>query len=83
MSGGRITLSDGSSWPRPAQERDEEYGISNRLRHAPIENITRSDLLIAASIIDAYGHLVGMTQRRRNSVCGEIQRSIEAEEPHV
>lgn len=76
----RIKLSDGTSWPRPSQEHDDYYGVGNRLRYMPMETITRSDLLIAAEIVSAYGHLVSLPQRRRNAVCAEIQRSIQAEE---
>ena len=66
-----ITTSDGSSWPRPALESDEEYGIGHKLRYG---KPTRSDLLVAASIIDSYGYLVMQaTQKKRDLVCREIR----------
>lgn len=54
----RINLPDGTSWPRPELETDDEYGIGHWLRYADPRSLTRDDLLQAASIIDAYGYLV-------------------------
>lgn len=58
MSATRIRLPDGTSWPRPSLDSDDGVGIGHRLRYADPTTLTRSDLLEAASIIDAYGHLV-------------------------
>lgn len=67
----QVILSDGSSWPRPALESDEEYGVGHTLRYG---SPTRSDLLVAASIIDAYGYLVmESTRDKRDLVCREIR----------
>jgi len=73
---GRVQMSDGSSWPRPALESDERYGVGHILRYG---TPTRADLLAAASIIDAYGYLVAETTcRERDRVCREMRASLEA-----
>jgi len=70
-----IRFDDGSSWPRPALESDEEYGIGHRLRYA--RELTSSERMEAASVIAAYGYLiVEMTQERRNKVCAQIKSSL-------
>lgn len=72
-----ITLSDGSAWPRPALESDPEYGLGHRLRYG---TPTRADILEAAAIINAYGHLVVEASRdRRNFVCREIRAALRRE----
>ena len=66
-----VEVSDGSSWPRPALESDEEYGIGHKLRYG---TPTESDLLVAASVIDAYGYLImASTREKRDLVCREIR----------
>lgn len=72
-----IRLSDGTMWPRPALERDEQFGVAWTLTHgAP----TRSDLIHAASIVNAYGYLLTMmTAERRALVVREIRASLAAE----
>ncbi|AMS02666.1 hypothetical protein BJD55_gp100 [Gordonia phage Yvonnetastic] len=76
-----IKLSNGSIWPRPALESDEEYGVGNRLRYLPQDKLTREDLLLAAAICDAYGYMiVSMTQRARNAACSEIRAKLRAGE---
>lgn len=72
-----LALPEGSNWPRPAMERDEHYGIGHRLRYA--SEITMGDRLIAASIIDAYGYLIFMPRRRRETVIREIRNALERE----
>jgi hypothetical protein len=68
------TISDGSSWPRPALDNDEKNGIEWELRYAPLADITRSDLLVAAGIISAYGYLVmESTQAKRDLVCRDMR----------
>lgn len=54
----RLHLPDGTSWPRPALESDDRYGVGHRLRYDDPASLTRAELLEAASIIDAYGRLV-------------------------
>lgn len=70
---------DGGSWPRPALERDEEFGIAHRLRYAPAESITREDMLTAAAIIDAYGVLVTSTQYRAARVVRGMKAALRSE----
>ena len=80
MSDDRIKLSDGSSWPRPAMESDDSYGVGHVLRYG---NPSRSDLLLAASVIEAYGILVAESSRlRRDFVCREIRAALSKEAPH-
>ena len=70
-----IRFDDGSSWPRPALESDEEYGIGHRLRYA--RELTLSERMAAAEVVDAYGYLIlEMTQGRRNEVCSQIKSSL-------
>lgn len=69
-----IVLSDGSSWTLPAVESDDEYGVGHTLRYG---TPSRSDLLVAASIIDAYGYLlVQSTREKRDLVCREIRAQL-------
>ena len=70
---------EGGSWPRPALERDDEYGIGHRLRYAPASSLTRSDLLVAAEVIDAYGVLVTGTQGEATRVVRGMKAALEAE----
>ena len=75
----RITVSDGSSWPRPHLESDEELGVEWKIRFAP-HRPTRSDLLEAAAIISAYEHLVlGSTRAKRDLVCRDIRTALREE----
>ena len=74
-----IKLSDGSSWPRPAIEGDENLSVEWKLRHAP-DRLTREDMLVAAEIISAYGYLtVDSPRPKRDLVCREIRAAIEVE----
>lgn len=75
---GQVNI-DGGYWPRPALERDEEYGIGHKLRYAPASSLTRADLLVAAGIIDAYGSLVTGTQERAIRVVRGMKAALEAE----
>ena len=73
---GRVQMSDGSSWPRPALESDERYGVGNILRYG---TPTRSDLLVAAEVIDAYGYLIAETTcEKRDLVCHEMRAALRA-----
>jgi hypothetical protein len=75
----RIRVSDGSSWPRPAIDSDVVPGIGWKLTHTP-DQLTRTDLLEAASIISAYGHLVAAsTQAKRDLVCRDIRAALKEE----
>ena len=75
---GQINI-DGGYSPRPALERDEEYGIGHKLRYAPASSLTRADLLVAAGVIDAYGSLVTGTQERAIRVVRGMKAALEAE----
>jgi len=76
MNALRVELSDGSTWPRPALESDQEYGIGHRLRYAPMESLTRDDLLLAASVIDAYGYLVTMPGAQASKVARMMRAAL-------
>lgn len=76
----RIKISDGSSWPRPSLERDDEYGIGHKLTYG---KPTRGELLEAAQIISAYGYLVVEAPRmKRDLVAREIKAALKAEGEH-
>ena len=72
----RARLSDGSSWPLPDQETAEDGGLSWRLRYA---QPSRWDLLAAASIIDAYGHLLMETTAKQRALIVREVRSATAD----
>lgn len=73
----RLTLTDGSSWPRPSLESDETLGIGHRLRYAEPATLSRAELLEAAAIVDAYGALVVETTRaKRDLICREVRAAI-------
>lgn len=74
----RIAISDGSTWPRPAMEADENYGVGNRLRYA--RDLTQAERMEAASIIDAYGYLtVESTGKKLALVVREIRAALKRE----
>lgn len=74
----RLILADGSSWPRPSLESDEQYGLAHKLRYG---ESSRADILAAAEVISAYEYLVvEVSQRRRNEVCSEIKMRLKAGE---
>ena len=75
----RITVSDGSSWPRPYVENEEDVGIEWKLRYAP-RLLNRSDFLEIAAIMSAYDHLIlGSTQAKRDLVCRDIRAALKEE----
>lgn len=52
----RVTIDDGTLWPNPWGEK--YHDIAWRMRHAP-ECVSKSDLMCAASVMEAYAYLVG------------------------
>jgi hypothetical protein len=64
-------IGDGSLWPCNMGEISR---LSWYLRHN--HNLRRHDLLEVAGILDAYIHLVTMTQKERNYKCEEIKKVI-------
>lgn len=76
MTGHRIKLPDGSSWPRPAMETDETYGPAWTARYAP-HAIDREDLLYLAAVADAYGHLVSTPSAAR--ALPQLRRALRAD----
>jgi len=71
----RAYLEDGTSWPRYAGERVEE--LSWRLHHG---QPSRSDHLLAASILEAYAYLIRLPQRRRAQVISALRHAETLEE---
>jgi hypothetical protein len=63
-------LGDGSTWPAPCKAMDE---LDWRLRHMP-ERVSHGDMVMAASIINAYRELVRCTVKRRNVVIRELRK---------
>lgn len=59
------------TWVQPGEAMDE---VEHRLRYGLREQVTREDILFAASVMHAYGALVASTQFNRNKVCGALQR---------
>lgn len=52
-----LRLPDGTVWPRPSMETDEDLGPAWRLTYAP-DAITRVEQIHAAAMIEAYGTLI-------------------------
>lgn len=65
----------GMNWPRSGGEHIEE--IARNLRYG---SPSKSDLLVAASIMSAYSHLTTTTKSRRERICSILQR-VEKEAP--
>lgn len=55
---------DGMAWPLPNPK------LSWRLRYAPVR---REDLLLSASIVDAYGELLAKKPKERESLVRKIR----------
>lgn len=63
-----------TTWPVPIPADPDAQGIENLLRYKPLDQISRKDLLAAASVVSAYQHMIfGLTQKQRNRVCKDIQ----------
>lgn len=70
----RVMVTDGSSWPTPDLATGETFGLGWVLRYG---EPTRTDLLKAAAIIDAYGYLVAeSTREKRDLVCREVRAAL-------
>ena len=57
---GRLRIEDGTTWPHP----DRAGEIGWRMRYAR-QHVTEAEMLVAASIIDAYRELVLRPDMRR------------------
>lgn len=72
-----LRLSDGTTWPRPDLESDNDSGLAWRLTYG---EPTRTDLIRAASVIRAYSYLVTETTRaRRDQVCRDVRAALAEE----
>jgi hypothetical protein len=58
------------SWPKHGKFA---LTLDHRLRYAPVESITRSELLHAASIISAYRALIEKPKRERDSIVAVLR----------
>ena len=69
----RVRLSDGSTWPAPPLDTPEG-GLAWRLTYT---EPTRSDLLLAASICNAYAYLLTeTTAKRRALIVRELRAAL-------
>lgn len=69
---GRVVRFEDFSYPLPAP--DLEWKCRNA-----IVSLDRSDYMVIASILDAYFAMVANdTQKKRNYVCGEMRKIIDA-----
>jgi len=68
----RIVAEDGSTmtWPNPTDPRELEW----RLRYSP-DSITRGDEMALASLVHAYGYLIGLDARTRQRRVMQIRES--------
>jgi hypothetical protein len=69
-----LRLPEGTTWPDPKDPNE----IQHTLRYG---QPSREDLLVAASFIAAYGHLLAMPTRRRAEVVTQIRRSADGGTP--
>lgn len=76
----RVPGEDGSvmTWPNPTDPTELEW----RLRYSP-ESITRGDQLAIASVLSAYGYLIGLDARTRQRRVMQIRRAIKDAEEGV
>ena len=58
---------DGMAWPLPNAD------LAWRMRYAEGRTVTIEDMLVAASIIDAYDMLIDSTRARREQVVRELR----------
>lgn len=71
-----------SSWPDPR----DPLGVEWRLRHLRTTfnaEVSTSDLMVAASYMDAYRALIALPQRARNQRIEQIKRAMRAPVPDV
>lgn len=59
-------------WPKPSSRLDD---LQWRMRYAP-DSVTPNDLLIAASVMDAYDSLVMCDTVKRETVVAGIRKRI-------
>jgi len=59
---------DGMAWPMPCEQLDE---LQWRMRYSP-ESLSRSDMLLAASVLCAYSNLIQCNAAKRESVVRSI-----------
>lgn len=60
---------DGMTWPNPADPAEVQW----RLRYGQPSKV---DLLVAASFMHAYAHLIALPQRERNERVRQIRASV-------
>ncbi|HVV70197.1 MAG TPA: hypothetical protein VHI52_01655 [Verrucomicrobiae bacterium] len=70
----RVQGEDGSTmcWPDPTDPRE----LSWRLTYHP-DSITRADQLALASVVRAYGHLIGLDARTRQRRVMQIRSTLQ------
>lgn len=73
------TLKDGTVWPTPGDASDSnECSLEWRLRYAPT-SIATTDMLVLASIVNAYRELLVCPSRRRNDVVRMLRPQLTQE----
>lgn len=60
---------EGMTWPNPTDPADVQW----RLRYG---QPSKADLLVAASFMHAYAHLIDLPQRERNQRVNQIRASV-------
>lgn len=64
-----LRLDDGTVWPNPTDPNEVQW----RLRYG---TPTKSDLLVAASMMSAYRELAGQTHKRRSTVVRLLRAAL-------
>lgn len=76
MSSNHLRLTDGTVWPRPDLIGDDRPLAWVLTYTTP----TRQELLRAASVVAAYGALIGETTKRRQQVVRDIRSELTKEQ---
>jgi hypothetical protein len=66
---------DGMCWPAPGERLAE---VANSLAHAVAFAEMRRDLLVAASVIEAYRELILLPATKRNAIIRELRKGPNA-----
>lgn len=70
-----ISVDNQMTFPNPVSENIAE--VEWKMRHAP-DRVTRGDMLLAASVIDAYKEVVARkSQVSRNKCCAAMKRAYQ------
>lgn len=73
-----LQLTDGSTWPTPDLDAENEVTPAWRAIHNPL-SLERSDLLHLARISNAYSYLLALPRRQRDAKIRMIREALTQE----